>query len=202
MTQKYIKTLFNIEVANRIQSGAIPGWIICDLYNLPCNIVDFSYSDSEIMVMVPDKNLTAEALVFNHKGVCLDEANHCKLYLIVPEWTTFRAGDIVYCQQGYGENSIECISILACKPECISNAKILVNGIVNCITYSNYLPSRAMLEMKFSVFHSVRRAGLTEKRLLAERMIQNGSEDALKMLRKYIPEYKHLAPSLNNKTDE
>lgn len=174
---------YSASTAWKIQNGELPG-LIRKSNGDAVRIIDFTYSDTHVLAMVMNNNLEEESEE-------LDKANGLLLY--VPEWYTFIPGNIVCCKLGSAPNKIECLSILRMRPEYLSNGRVWTVGLANCITYSDVLPNQIMIDVKSSGFDTVRAAKAPERRLFAERLVQDGSQYSLELLHKYMPEYSYLA---------
>ena len=179
MKQNYTKIPYNIHAAQKIQQGELPGYIIDDMQR-NVRIIDYTFSDSSVLAMTMAGVMEEVEKVYSKS----------ELRLLVPEWVTFSAGDVVMCEQRCGDCIIECLAILRTRPDYLSNNRVYIYSMAKCITCGNTSPSAAILDVNSSTFHTVRRANEVERKLFAERLKQNASGPALAMLAKYLPEYK------------
>lgn len=180
MKQKYIEIPYNTYLAQKIQSGEFPGFIV-NSAGSRVRIIDFSHSSDGILCMVMDS-------VFLEETEIVYKASELRIQ--APEWHTFNAGDVVMCEQRCGDVVIECLAVLRTRPDYLSNARIIVYSIVQYIPCDNNLASEAFIAASCSGFHTVRRANDVERRLFAERLKKDASGTALAILSKYFPEYK------------
>ena len=188
MKQKYTEIPYNTYLAQKIQSGEFPGYIVSPAGN-PIRIIDYSHSSSSVLCMVMD-------------GVFLEESEMVykvsELRIRVPEWYTFSAGDVVMCEQRFGDCIVECIAILRSRPDYLVNNRVYIYSMAKCVTCGNRSPSAAILDTNSSTCHTVRRANEVERKLFAERLKENASVSALAMLAKYLPEYSNAKQPQHN----
>lgn len=177
MKQKYTEIAYKIDVAQKIQQGEIPGFII-DKNRRNVRVIDFSHSDTSVLAMTMNDVMEEDETVY-----AKDE-----LLLLVPEWYTFSTGDVVMCEQRYGDCVIEFLAILRIRPNYLTTNRVYIYSLAKCITCD----SVAILDLDTSTCHTVRRANEVERKLFAERLKQKASEPALAMLAKYLPEYSNV----------
>lgn len=183
MKQKYTEIPYKIDVSQKIQQGEIPGFII-DKNRRNVRVIDFSHSDTSVLAMTMNDVMEEDETVYSK-----DE-----LLLLVPEWYTFSAGDVVMCEQRYGDCVIEFLAILRIRPTYLTTNRVYVYSLAKCITRDN----KAMLDVDTVTCHTVRRANEVERKLFAERLKENASVSALAMLAKYLPEYSNVKQPQHN----
>ena len=183
MKQKFTEIPYKIDVARKIQQGEIPGFII-DKNRRNVRVIDFSHSDTSVLAMTMNDVMEEDETVY-----AKDE-----LLLLVPEWYTFSAGDVVMCEQRYGDCVIEFLAILRIRPNYLTTNRVYIYSLAKCITCD----SVAILDLDTSTCHTVRRANEVERKLFAERLKQKASEPALAILAKYLPEYSNVKQPQHN----
>lgn len=183
MKQKYTEIAYKIDVAQKIQQGEIPGFII-DKNRRNVRVIDFSHSDTSVLAMTMNDVMEEDETVY-----LKDE-----LLLLVPEWYTFSAGDVVMCEQRYGDCVIEFLAILRIRPNYLTTNRVYIYSLAKCITCG----SVDILDVDTSTCHTVRLANEVERKLFAERLKQNASGPALTMLAKYLPEYSNVKQPQHN----
>lgn len=100
METKMVKVPFNIELAKQITNGEKEGRIVDNDEN-HYRIVCFDLADDKgkIIGLRKNNNYTETALTFNDNGCCVQHPSR-NLMLEVPEYTTFKDGDILCCVCG------------------------------------------------------------------------------------------------------
>lgn len=100
MEQKLVKVPFEVELAKKIANGEVDGRIVTDNGNV-VRIVCFDMLDDKgrIIGLRKDDNYKEIALTFNDSGYCVQNPSR-KLMLEIPEYMTFKDGDILICECG------------------------------------------------------------------------------------------------------
>lgn len=95
MEQKLVKVPFEVELAKKIANGEVDGRIVTDNGNV-VRIVCFDMLDDKgrIIGLRKDDNYKEIALTFNDSGYCVQNPSR-KLMLEIPEYMTFKDGDVV-----------------------------------------------------------------------------------------------------------
>lgn len=100
MEQKLVKVPFEVELAKKIANGEVDGRIVTDNGNV-VRIVCFDMLDDKgrIIGLRKDDNYKEIALTFNDSGYCVQNPSR-KLMLEIPEYMTFKDGDVLSNQTG------------------------------------------------------------------------------------------------------
>lgn len=100
MEQKLVKVPFEVELAKKIANGEVDGRIVTDNGNV-VRIVCFDMLDDKgrIIGLRKDDNYKEIALTFNDSGYCVQNPSR-KLMLEIPEYMTFKDGDVLYARTG------------------------------------------------------------------------------------------------------
>lgn len=95
MEQKLVKVPFEVELAKKITNGGVEGRIVTD-NGSEVRIVCFDMLDDKgsIIGLRKDDNYKEIALTFNDSGYCVQNPSR-KLMLEIPEYMTFKDGDVV-----------------------------------------------------------------------------------------------------------
>lgn len=95
MEQKLVKVPFEVELAKKITNGGVEGRIVTD-NSSEVRIVCFDMLDDKghIIGLRKDDDNKEIALTFNDSGYCVQNPSR-KLMLEIPEYMTFKDGDIV-----------------------------------------------------------------------------------------------------------
>ena len=102
METKYITIPFDVERAKRISNGEEEGKIVTrDGRNARIVCWD-AKSDDSIIALVEDKNgVECPYSYLNNGSYHIGERNDIDIMISVPEWTTFKDGDILISKAGY-----------------------------------------------------------------------------------------------------
>lgn len=95
METKLVRVSFDLELAKKITNGEVEGEII-DNHNDHYRLICFNFLDStgQIIGLRKDKNYKETIFIFNENGYS-QWGNNFNLFLKVPEYLTFKDGDIV-----------------------------------------------------------------------------------------------------------
>lgn len=95
METKYVRVPFEVELAKKITDKSVDGRIVTNL-GKEVRIVCFDMLNEKypIVGLRKDDNYTETALSFNLKGQCLQILEDNDLFLEVPEYMTFKDGDL------------------------------------------------------------------------------------------------------------
>ena len=146
METKYITIPFDVERAKRISNGEEEGKTITrDGRN--ARIVCFDVKDEDsILALIESKYGTEIPSTHKSSGsFFINSEDPNDLLLSVPEWATFKDGDIIYCEVDNGNNSVcKWVSILKGKVECF-------DGDLYTNEYATYIidPNTFKGEMSF-----------------------------------------------------
>ena len=113
METKYITIPFDVQRAKRISNGEEEGKIVTrDGRNVRIVCWD-AKSDDSIIALVEDKNGVEYPYSYlNNGSYHIGEKNDIDIMLAVPEWTTFKDGDIVTMGWENGDHYCKWISII------------------------------------------------------------------------------------------
>lgn len=121
METKYITIPFDVERAKRITSGIELGKIVTkDGSNV--RIVCFDVKGEAPILGLIDKEDREGFQYYDERGkIPAYEYNKLELMLKIPEWATYKDGDIIYCEVDNGDSGVcKWVSILKGKVECSS----------------------------------------------------------------------------------
>lgn len=121
METKYITIPFDLERAKRITSGIELGKIVTrDGSNV--RIVCFDVKGEAPILGLIDKEDREGFQYYDERGkIPAYEYNKLELMLKIPEWATYKDGDIIYCEVDNGDSGVcKWVSILKGKVECSS----------------------------------------------------------------------------------
>ena len=120
MKTKYKTIPFDVERAKRISNGEEEGKIVTrDGKEVRIICFDVKNDKYPIIGLVKEGDKEAPE-TFKKNGIYAPDEKECEydLFLSVPEWTTFKDGDIIYCKVDNGNNSVcKWVSILKGKVE-------------------------------------------------------------------------------------
>lgn len=106
METKYVKVPFEVELANKIKNCEVEGRIIDNdgnYYRLVC--FDLADDKGKIIGLRKNNNYTETALTFNDNGYCVQHPSR-NLMLEIPEYMTFKDGDVLYVETQDGNKFI------------------------------------------------------------------------------------------------
>lgn len=100
MEQKLVKVPFDIELAKKITEKQVEGRVV-DNYNKTYRVACFDLADDKgsIIGLREEDNHRETLLLFNNEGVCVHNPTR-KLMLEIPEYMTFKDGDILSYESG------------------------------------------------------------------------------------------------------
>lgn len=197
MIQKNVIVPFNFKLARKIQYNEIPGRILTAA-GFPARIIDFTYAIDKMLVMLMTESGTEHHRIFNHDGIAED--GHCTLELQVPEWKKCHNGEVIFCEYLTAKASSQWLAILDGEVQPLNDGQTRFASYANYIIYSTHEPS--IIKVKRDSFISqmvINKADASQRRIMAEHLVNNGSPDALKLVRKFIPEFANL---IDDKKDE
>lgn len=147
METKYIIIPFDVERAKRITNGQEEGKIVTrDGKEVRIVCFNVRHNNYPIVGLIDEGNYeSAESFSKNGEYSIGDGELDCDLLLSVPEWTTFKDGDIIYCEVDNGNNSVcKWVSILKGKVE-------YFDGDLYTDEYATYIiePNTCKGEMSF-----------------------------------------------------
>lgn len=190
MIQKNVTVPFNYNIARKIQNNEIPGRILTAA-GFPARIIDFTYSASNMLVMLMTESGTEHHRIFNRDGIAED--GHCTLEIQVPEWKKCHNGEVVFCEYITATASSQWLAILDGEVQSINNGQTQFWSYADAVIYSTHEPNRIKVERhNFTSQMVINKADASQRRLMAEYLINFGSPDALKLVRKFIPEFANL----------
>lgn len=103
MEQKLVKVPFDVEMAKKITSGEIEGKIVTR-HGEPARIVFFESKNKRPIIALVDYGVSEIPECYTQRGYCdQDEKSEfdCDLMLEVPEYMTFKDGDVLTTDEGY-----------------------------------------------------------------------------------------------------
>lgn len=197
MIQKNVTIPFNYNLARKIQNNDIPGRILTAA-GFPARIIDFTYTASNMLVMLMTESCTERDRIFSRDGIAED--GNCMLELQVPEWKTCHNGDVVCCEYRTPTGSLQWLAILDGEIQVLHDNRTQFWSFAYIIIHSTHEPTRIKVDRdNFTSQMVINKADASQRRLMAEYLINFGSPDAIKLVRKFIPEYANL---IDDKKDE
>lgn len=197
MIQKNVTVPFNHKLARKIQHNDVPGRILT-LAGFPARIIDFTYAIDKMLVMLMTESGTEHHRIFNHDGIAED--GHCTLELQVPEWKKCHNGEVIFCEYLTGKASSQWLAILDGEVQPLNDGQTHFNSYADYVIYSTHEPSRVKVRRNSFISQMViNKADASQRRIMAEHLVKHGSPDAIKLVRKFIPEYANL---IDDKKDE
>lgn len=190
MIQKNVTVPFNYNIARKIQNNEIPGRILTAA-GFPARIIDFTYTASNMLVMLMTESCTERHRVFNRDGIAED--GNCTLELLVPEWKQCHNGEVVFCEYVTPTASTQWLAILDGEIQMLFDNRTQFWSYADAVIYSTHEPNRIKVERhNFTSQMVINKADASQRRLMAEYLINFGSPDAIKLVRKFIPEFANL----------
>ena len=105
MEKKYIKVLFDVEMAKRISNGEVDGRIVTRNGRDARVICYDAHSDDNIIALIEDENGVEFPKSYTSDGIVfLTGESDCDLMLEIPEYMTFKDGDVIVF--GHTEKSL------------------------------------------------------------------------------------------------
>lgn len=197
MIQKNVTVPFNYKLARKIQHNDVPGRILTRA-GYPARIIDLTYAIDKMLVMLMTESGTEHHRIFNHDGIAED--GHCILELQVPEWKKCHNGEVISCEYLTSKASSQWLAILDGEVQPLNDGQTHLNSYADCVIYSTHEPSRVKVRRNSFISQMViNKADASQRRLMAEYLINFGSPDALKLVRKFIPEFANL---IDDRKDE
>ena len=146
METKYITIPFDVERAKRIQDKEELGKIVTrDGRSVRIVCWDMKNDEYPIIALIDNVDKGEGFGFFNIEGKTPYYSEVLDLLISVPEWTTFKDGDIIYCEVDNGNNSVcKWVSILKGKVE-------YFDGDLYTDEYATYIiePNTCKGEMSF-----------------------------------------------------
>lgn len=146
METKYITIPFDVERAKRIQDKEELGKIVTrDGRSVRIVCWDMKNDEYPIIALIDNVDKGEGFGFFNIEGKTTYYSEVLDLLISVPEWTTFKDGDIIYCEVDNGNNSVcKWVSILKGKVE-------YFDGDLYTDEYATYIiePNTCKGEMSF-----------------------------------------------------
>lgn len=197
MIQKNVIIPFNYNIAVNIIRNDIPGRILTAA-GFPARIIDSTYGINKMLVMLMTESGAEHHRIFNHDGIAED--GHCTLEIQVPEWKKCHNGEVVFCEYVTPTASSQWIAILDGEIQSFNNVQTQFWSYADVVIYSTHEPTRIKVgRHNFRTQMVINKADASQRRLMAEHLVNNGSPDALKLVRKFIPEFANL---IDDKKDE
>lgn len=198
MIQKNVTVPFNYNLARKILYNEIPGGRILTLAGFPARIIDLTYAINKMSVMLMTESGTEHHRIFNHDGIAED--GNCTLEIQVPEWKKCHNGEVVFCEYVTPTVSSQWIAILDGEVQSFNNGQTQFWSYADAVIYSTHEPNRIRVgRYNFRTQMVINKADASQRRLMAEYLINFGSPDAIKLVRKFIPEHANL---IDDKKDE
>ena len=200
MIQKNTIIPFSVELSKKIQNHDLPGRIITASGNI-ARIIDYTYKATEMLVMVMDKEGIERDRVYLISGEPV--YGNDNLLIQVPEWATYKNGDVVCCEWRTATDSSQWLAILDGEVEYLSTGQPMFWHYADVVIHSTCEPTRLYVQRRASSSQmTVNRADDSERRLMAEYLIKEGSADAMTLLHRFLPEYVRLLPDNKGKCHE
>lgn len=99
METKYVRVPFEVELAKKITEKSVVGRIVTN-FGKEVRIICFNMLNEKapIIGLRRDDNFNETALSFNVRGYCVQNTD-CYLILELPEYMTFKDGDVIVCDK-------------------------------------------------------------------------------------------------------
>lgn len=193
MEQKLVKVPFEVEMAKKITNGEIEGRIFDDYYKCSVRIVDFNFlsSKGKFNVAISERGEGKEVYsVFNDEGIIYldreDKLDKTPVFMLeIPEYMTFKDGDIVACGWEEHNESSSWISII--KSVNTSAYGVRTSDYVILITKSN---SNTDGVIKYDSYTTsgewIRKATEEEKQTLIDALKESKEPKAKEYLKRFF----------------
>ena len=154
METKYITIPFDLERAKRITNKSEDGKIVTrDGRNVRIICWD-AHRDDNIIALIEDETGTEYPIFYVSEGlVFLKSKSSCDLMLSVPEWTTFKDGDILSYHNGTfifkrfdGLDRVEYYANMYDRDILAFDSAILITDLVNHVRYSTEEESNKIVD--------------------------------------------------------
>ena len=186
METKYITIPFDLERAKRITSGIELGKIVTrDGRN--ARIVCFDVKGEAPILGLIDKEDREGFQYYDERGkIPAYEYNKLELMLKIPEWTTFKDGDIIYCEVDNGNNSVcKWVSILKGKVECF-DGDLYTDEYATYIIESNTCKGEMSFDGYADNIDTIALANEHQKQYLIESLKQSKDPKAKECLKRFF----------------
>lgn len=187
METKYITIPFQVERAKRISNGEEEGKIVTrDGRN--ARIVCFDVKDEDsILALIESKDGTEIPSTYKSSGsFFINDEDPNDLFLSVPEWTTFKDGDIIYCEVDNGNNSVcKWVSILKGKVECF-DGDLYTDEYATYIIESNTCKGEMSFDGYADNIDTIALANEHQKQYLIESLKQSKDPKAKECLKRFF----------------
>lgn len=192
METKYITIPFDVKRARSITSGVEPGKIVTR-DGRDARIVCWDYqsmsNDYPILALIRQDNqerpipysLDGKYNIYSYKV-----ENSCDLLLSVPEWATFKDGDIIYCEVDNGDSGVcKWVSILKGKVECFSG-DLYTDEYATCIIESNTCKGEMSFDGYADNIDTIVLANESQKQYIIEAIKESKEPKAKEYLKRFF----------------
>lgn len=188
MVTKYITIPFDVERAKRISNGEEEGKIVTrDGKEVRIVCFNARHNNYPIVGLIDEGNYeSAESFSKNGSYSIEDGELDCDLFLKVPEWTTFKDGDIIYCEVDNGNNSVcKWVSILKGKVECF-DGDLYTDEYATYIIESNTCKGEMSFDGYADNIDTIALANEHQKQYLIESLKQSKDPKAKECLKRFF----------------
>lgn len=188
METKYITIPFDLERAKRISNGEEEGKIVTrdgKEVRIVCFNVRHDYYPIIGLIDEGDYE-SAESFSKNGSYSIEDGELDCDLFLKVPEWTTFKDGDIIYCEVDNGDSGVcKWVSILKGKVECFSG-DLYTDEYATCIIESNTCKGEMSFDGYADNIDTIVLANESQKQYIIEAIKESKEPKAKEYLKRFF----------------
>lgn len=174
--EKLVKVPFNVETAKKIQNGEIEGKIvtrdghsvrvICWDRNDDCPIV--------ILISIGGSEAPLVSVKSNGRYICDRTDSDYDLFLQLPEWTTFKDGDIIRLSNG---------DLLLLKGRISGEKELYAEYYAGIFSGKLYMIKFTKARKKIDA-NSISKGSNKDRKKFIRLLKENGSDDAISMLNK------------------
>ena len=188
MGKKYITIPFDVERAKRITNGEEDGKIVTrDGKEVRIVCFNVRHNNYPIVGLIDEGNYeSAESFSKNGSYSIGDGELDCDLLLSVPEWATYKDGDIIYCEVDNGNNSVcKWVSILKGKVECF-DGDLYTDEYATYIIESNTCKGEMSFDGYADNIDTIALANEHQKQYLIESLKQSKDPKAKEYLKRFF----------------
>lgn len=187
METKYITIPFQVERAKRITSGVEPGKIVTRDGRGVRVVCWDAKGDNPIIALIEDENCREWPYSYlNNGSYNIDISRDIDLMLSVPEWATYKDGDIIYCEVDNGDSGVcKWVSILKGKVECFSG-DLYTDEYATCIIESNTCKGEMSFDGYADNIDTIVLANESQKQYIIEAIKESKEPKAKEYLKRFF----------------
>lgn len=188
METKYITIPFDVERAKCISNGEEEGKIVTrDGKEVRIVCFNVRHNNYPIVGLIDEGNYeSAESFSKNGEYSIGDGRLDCDLFLKVPEWTTYKDGDIICCEVDNGDSGVcKWVSILKGKVECF-DGDLYTDEYATYIIGSNTCKGEMSFDGYADNIDTIALANEHQKQYLIESLKQSKDPKAKECLKRFF----------------